>query len=165
MHGFGMRTSRDPAQRPQQRRLKQQQATNQPGHQVSLLSEETKIDGHAHTHEEQPKQQTTKGLDVGHDLVAVAGISQQQAAEKGTKGHGQAGPLREPCGTEHQQYAGGGEYLRIPPASGNKLQHGPQEDAAEDEDSGYSSANSDSRAVSNTVETTGCVTRRSTVMA
>ncbi len=97
------------------------------------MTEETKVDGHAHAHEEQSKQQTTEGLDIGHDLMAVAGIRQEQATKEGSEGHGHTGPLCEPCGTEHQQYAGGSKYLRIPSASGDELQHGPQEDATQDE--------------------------------
>lgn len=98
------------------------------------MTEETKIDGHAHAYEEQPEQQTTEGLDIGHDLMTVAGICQEQAAKEGTEGHGQASPLREPCGTEYQQNSGGGKYLGISSASGNELEYGPQEDATQDED-------------------------------
>jgi len=135
VHGFGMRTSRNPAQCPEKRRFEQQQAANQPHHQKSLSTEKTKIDGHAHTHKKQSEQQTTERLDVGHDLMAVAGISQKEAAKKCTKGHRQPGPICEPCGTEHYQYSGSCKYLGIAPASGNELQYRTQEDAPQDEDS------------------------------
>ena len=90
---------------------------------------------HAHGDKEQPQQQPLEGLDLRLQLMPVFRVGQQQAGQKGAKGHGYTHRLHQPCRADHHQQGGGGGYF-LQAGAGHYPEHRAQQITAADNDHG-----------------------------
>jgi hypothetical protein len=105
------------------------------GHQSGTERREPEIGRHADRDEEEAKEQSLERLNVGLNFVPVLGVRQHDAGHERAERHGQARPIGQGGGADHQQERGRGEHLRrLRPA--DRAEKGSDQDAAADEDGG-----------------------------
>ena len=100
-----------------------------------VLAHHREINGHAHAHEEDRKQQPAERLDVGFEFVAVGRFGEHHAGEERAERHGKARRLHGQRGAEdYEQSARGHRFARA--GGGERAQERVQQIAAREHDRG-----------------------------